>query len=98
MHNVQCNNLLKTCSLFSYVNLHIIGLKLLHTSYREKPLTLYVFSSDDKVISLMLDNTSSGGVCINDLLMHAAGTGFSSYFHIIMNKISKCLVKMYIIT
>ncbi|XP_076659455.1 aldehyde dehydrogenase type III isoform X3 [Halictus rubicundus] len=39
---------------------------------REKPLSLYIFSSDEQTISLLLDNTSSGSTCINDTMMHAA--------------------------
>uniref|UniRef100_A0A671K1S5 Aldehyde dehydrogenase n=1 Tax=Sinocyclocheilus anshuiensis TaxID=1608454 RepID=A0A671K1S5_9TELE len=37
---------------------------------REKPLALYVFSSDKTVIKRMLTETSSGGVTVNDVLMH----------------------------
>lgn len=37
---------------------------------REKPLALYVFSNDKKVIKKMIAETSSGGVTANDVLMH----------------------------
>ncbi|XP_030632991.1 aldehyde dehydrogenase family 3 member A2 [Chanos chanos] len=37
---------------------------------REKPLALYVFSSNKKVIDRMLTETSSGGVTVNDVIMH----------------------------
>ncbi|XP_078122048.1 aldehyde dehydrogenase family 3 member A2b [Sander vitreus] len=37
---------------------------------REKPLALYVFSSDNKVITRMADDTSSGGLLANDCLVH----------------------------
>ncbi|TRY83663.1 hypothetical protein DNTS_027960 [Danionella cerebrum] len=37
---------------------------------RDKPLALYVFSSDKTVIKRMLTETSSGGVTVNDVLMH----------------------------
>lgn len=37
---------------------------------REKPLALYVFTNDRKVQEYFLENTSSGGVCINDTVMH----------------------------
>lgn len=37
---------------------------------REKPLALYVFSPDDKVIKRMIAETSSGGVLANDCLIH----------------------------
>ncbi|XP_015229349.1 PREDICTED: fatty aldehyde dehydrogenase-like [Cyprinodon variegatus] len=36
----------------------------------EKPLALYVFSPDDKVINRMRDETSSGGFLANDCLVH----------------------------
>ncbi|XP_030760710.1 aldehyde dehydrogenase, dimeric NADP-preferring-like isoform X2 [Sitophilus oryzae] len=37
---------------------------------REKPLALYVFSNHTATKELFLSNTSSGGVCINDTIMH----------------------------
>ncbi|EFA09120.1 aldehyde dehydrogenase family 3 member A2 [Tribolium castaneum] len=36
----------------------------------EKPLSLYVFSNKKTDIDLFIKNTSSGGVCINDTMMH----------------------------
>ncbi|XP_058531922.1 aldehyde dehydrogenase family 3 member A2 isoform X1 [Ochotona princeps] len=37
---------------------------------REKPLALYVFSHNDKLIKRMINETSSGGVVGNDVIMH----------------------------
>ncbi|XP_066043150.1 aldehyde dehydrogenase family 3 member B1-like isoform X3 [Chamaea fasciata] len=37
---------------------------------RERPLALYAFSSDDKVVNQVLERTSSGGFCGNDTLTH----------------------------
>ena len=37
---------------------------------RPKPLALYVFGEDDAAVSTVVDGTSSGGVCINQTLMH----------------------------
>uniref|UniRef100_A0A2I3TCQ3 Aldehyde dehydrogenase, dimeric NADP-preferring n=1 Tax=Pan troglodytes TaxID=9598 RepID=A0A2I3TCQ3_PANTR len=37
---------------------------------REKPLALYMFSSNDKVIKKMIAETSSGGVAANDVIVH----------------------------
>ncbi|XP_017370391.1 aldehyde dehydrogenase family 3 member A2 isoform X2 [Cebus imitator] len=37
---------------------------------REKPLALYVFSHNNKLIKRMIDETSSGGVTGNDVIMH----------------------------
>ncbi len=45
------------------------GAKAFITS-RPKPLALYVFAGDDAVIDSVVDGTSSGGVCINQTLMH----------------------------
>lgn len=39
---------------------------------REKPLALYYFGEDQAELKTVLANTSSGGVSINDCLMHAA--------------------------
>uniref|UniRef100_A0A8D0GXH0 Aldehyde dehydrogenase n=2 Tax=Sphenodon punctatus TaxID=8508 RepID=A0A8D0GXH0_SPHPU len=37
---------------------------------REKPLALYVFSKDNKLVKRMIAETSSGGVTANDVIMH----------------------------
>jgi aldehyde dehydrogenase (NAD+) len=37
---------------------------------RPKPLALYVFAGDDRAIDAVVDGTSSGGVCVNQTLMH----------------------------
>lgn len=42
---------------------------------REKPLALYIFSNNKKDVQLILDNTSSGGTCVNDTIMHIAVEG-----------------------
>lgn len=39
---------------------------------REKPLALYIFSTNKSEIDLFMQNTSSGGVCVNDTIMHFA--------------------------
>ncbi|KAL3274610.1 hypothetical protein HHI36_015991 [Cryptolaemus montrouzieri] len=39
---------------------------------REKPLALYIFSQNSKDTKLILDNTSSGGVAVNDVILHIA--------------------------
>ncbi|XP_006877494.1 PREDICTED: fatty aldehyde dehydrogenase [Chrysochloris asiatica] len=36
----------------------------------EKPLAFYIFSNNDKLIKRMIDETSSGGVTGNDVIMH----------------------------
>jgi len=37
---------------------------------RAKPLALYVFSSDDEQTDRIIDETSSGGVCVNHVILH----------------------------
>jgi aldehyde dehydrogenase (NAD+) len=39
---------------------------------RPKPLALYVFADDDEAIDQVIEETSSGGVCVNHTLMHYA--------------------------
>uniref|UniRef100_A0A671VAA4 Aldehyde dehydrogenase n=1 Tax=Sparus aurata TaxID=8175 RepID=A0A671VAA4_SPAAU len=39
-------------------------------SEREKPLALYIFCSDKKAIKRMIEETTSGGVTVNDVMMH----------------------------
>jgi aldehyde dehydrogenase (NAD+) len=37
---------------------------------RPKPLALYVFAEDDEAVEAVVGGTSSGGVCVNQTLMH----------------------------
>ncbi len=39
---------------------------------RPRPLALYIMSFDKAIQRYLLDNTHSGGVCINDTIMHVA--------------------------
>ena len=41
---------------------------------RSKPLSLYVFSKNRSAIDKILNHTSSGGVCINDTVIHFSQT------------------------
>ena len=52
----------------------------------DKPLALYLFSSDDRTIDHVVGSTSSGGVCVNDAVTHLlvsslpfGGVGASGY-------------------
>ncbi|XP_045477791.1 aldehyde dehydrogenase, dimeric NADP-preferring-like [Harmonia axyridis] len=38
----------------------------------DKPLALYIFSNNSKDTQMILDNTSSGGVAVNDVILHIA--------------------------
>lgn len=44
---------------------------------RPKPLALYVFTKNNKVAEKVLKETSSGGACVNDTLMHIANPNMS---------------------
>ncbi len=55
-----------------------------HINSREKPLALYIFGRNRIAIDKIVDNTSSGGITVNDLLLHAdsetmgfGGVGYS---------------------
>jgi aldehyde dehydrogenase (NAD+) len=37
---------------------------------RPKPLALYVFAGEDDVVDDLVSSTTSGGVCVNQTLMH----------------------------
>jgi aldehyde dehydrogenase (NAD+) len=37
---------------------------------KSKPLALYIFSKSDKNINYIIKNTSAGGTCVNDVLIH----------------------------
>ncbi len=55
-------------TIFSYTNLDDV---ITQINNNEKPLALYIFGKNQKNIDKVVNNTSSGGVTINDLLMHA---------------------------
>ncbi|MEG1256906.1 aldehyde dehydrogenase [Clostridium sp.] len=44
---------------------------------RPKPLALYYFSNNKENINKVISNTSSGGLCINDTIMHVASSYLS---------------------
>lgn len=44
------------------------GIKFVNS--RPKPLALYIFTNNEDLESRILERTSSGGVCINDTLLH----------------------------
>ncbi|ALC40533.1 Aldh-III [Drosophila busckii] len=37
---------------------------------RESPLVLYIFTSESEVLNLFVNGTQSGGMCVNDTIMH----------------------------
>ncbi|XP_076048576.1 aldehyde dehydrogenase type III [Oratosquilla oratoria] len=42
---------------------------------REKPLTFYVFTTNTSVQNLLLQNTTSGSMCVNDTMVHMSVHG-----------------------
>ena len=53
--------------IFTYKN---ISDCILFINKKEKPLALYIFSDNKKNIKKILNETSSGGVCINHSTLH----------------------------
>ncbi|HEV7556634.1 MAG TPA: aldehyde dehydrogenase family protein [Kofleriaceae bacterium] len=41
---------------------------------RDKPLALYVFATNQKAIDSIIDNTTAGGTCINNTVIHFANS------------------------
>jgi aldehyde dehydrogenase (NAD+) len=37
---------------------------------KDKPLALYIFSENDKFVNNVINKTSSGGACVNDVVIH----------------------------
>ena len=56
------------------------------TSHREKPLTLYTFTSDKSVKEKLTTRTSSGAINFNDVMMHFSGKNLVSQIY----SICKC--------
>lgn len=49
----------------------------------EKPLAIYLFSKNQKDSELFLNNTTSGGYCFNDCILHAAGSFYFIFIFLI---------------
>lgn len=76
LENVAIDSLIMQEEIFGPI-LPIISVKdadeaIDYVNSRPKPLALYWFGEDKKVLHKVLDNTRSGGVTINDTLLHAA--------------------------
>ncbi|HQT41634.1 MAG TPA: coniferyl aldehyde dehydrogenase [Polynucleobacter sp.] len=54
------------------VSLKVMSEAIEYVNSRPKPLALYWFGKDKKPLQKVLDNTRSGGVTINDTLLHAS--------------------------
>ncbi|XP_074660079.1 aldehyde dehydrogenase, dimeric NADP-preferring-like isoform X2 [Tubulanus polymorphus] len=54
------------------VNVEDVDEAIRFINEREKPLALYIFSKDSACYDKIISQTSSGGVCVNDVIMHAA--------------------------
>lgn len=77
--NVKETDPIMTEEIFGPI-LPIVNISSLHDAVnfinqREKPLSLYIFSSNYKDVELLVNSTSSGGVCVNDTVMHFACEG-----------------------
>lgn len=58
-------------------------------THREKPLALYIFSQDKGTVSVIINNTSSGNVIVNDVLLHT--TGIFTYSCVVKSSYKFCL-------
>lgn len=58
--------------LLPVITFHHIQEVIRDLQQQEKPLALYYFSNNKKKIQQIVNETSSGGVCINDTLLHVA--------------------------
>lgn len=56
-------------SIYTYKDLYSI---ISHVNRNAKPLALYIFGNDRSSIDTIINNTSSGGVTVNDVLLHAS--------------------------
>lgn len=76
-----------TCEIFGPVltvfSYHDLNEVIIHINSHPKPLALYVFGHKKAQINHVVNNTSSGGVTINDLFMHANASdmGFGGVGH-----------------
>src|ERR1035437_6115188 len=60
--------------VLTYKNLHEV---MEYVNAHNKPLALYVFSNNNKTVETILKRTSSGGVCINDVMIHISNPNLS---------------------
>ena len=49
-----------------------LAVKSLNINKKDKPLALYYFSENSKKIEYVINNTTAGGVTINDTIIHVA--------------------------
>lgn len=76
--NVSVDSLVMTEEIFGPIlpvlEFEDIGEVIDFVNNREKPLALYYFSEDNKKVEYVLRNTTSGGVTINDTIIHVANS------------------------
>lgn len=56
--------------LFPILEMESVSKACEYINSKPKPLALYLFSNDQATIDFVTTNTSSGGVCINDVISH----------------------------
>lgn len=65
---------------------------------REKPLVIYVFSNSNKLVKEFRTNTSSGGFCSNETIMHCGGIFAIMYIFLVkryLHPIDFCVMHLY---
>ncbi len=78
MENISLDNTIMQEEIFGPI-LPIIPYRKLDEALafinkKPKPLTLYLFSNNKNIQHMVIRNTSSGGMCINDTLLHTGST------------------------
>lgn len=78
LDNVEPGNLVMQDEIFGPVlpilTFESIGQATDFINNREKPLAMYVFSTNKNEIQKLMKNTSAGGGCINDTIIHIANS------------------------
>lgn len=46
---------------------------------KERPLAAYIFTAAEESADVMIQETCSGGVCVNDVVVHILGTFYFSF-------------------
>ena len=71
-HSVPNAVVLTTAAFRRFLEMNDLDEAIAIINERPKPLALYLFTNDEEKQERVLKKTSSGGVCINDTLIHGS--------------------------